>query len=157
MKTTMKKNMVTFAVLLPLLFTGSFAKAQGFRQGPPQGGPDSAQVANMVDRMAYRLNLTDEQKQKILELDMAHFKQVETMRKEMMNERQKQRAEMDKLRQDFRDQVKSQLTEEQQKEYDEIMSNRRPPRGKMWGPAGQGRPGCPMRPGGPMRHGRPQW
>ncbi len=155
---TMKKNIATFALMTALVFAGSFVKAQGFRQGPPPPGmPDSIRVMNMVDRMAYRLNLTDEQKQEITDLYAAHFKEVEAKRKEMMNERQQHREEMEKIRQDFQKQVKSQLTQEQQEEFDEFMNYRRPPRGRMWGQAGPGRQGCPMRPRCPMRQGRGQW
>ncbi|MFY0601440.1 MAG: periplasmic heavy metal sensor [Cyclobacteriaceae bacterium] len=81
----MKKQLLVIAMLVSVV---SFAYAQpGMR---PQGGPGGngpQENGNRMDRMAEKLELTDEQKNQFENLMVAHHKQVQPLKNELQEKR----------------------------------------------------------------------
>lgn len=138
MKTTIKKTTNTLLVSLIVLLSVSFAQAQpqgqkGRQQGPPPL-PNDQQIEKMVTDLSKELSLSEEQEKKISDLYFAHFREVGDMRKKQKEARDANREDMRNYRDGFEKEVKSNLTEEQQKEYDTFVREQRSKR------AGKGNP-----------------
>jgi hypothetical protein len=121
------KRIINTLIVVMVVFAGSvFAQGRGERPGPPPL-PDSTEIAQMVDELANRLSLDEEQTNVIGQLFYEHFNDL----KARMAEGRVPREEMEKLRENFVKKVKVLLDEEQQKEFDKFMKARlpqRPPR-----------------------------
>lgn len=121
MKTTEKqKNKSLFVVNLSLIImlilmacsSVIFAQAPGRQQGPPKT-PDSKEITKMVANLAKEISLNDKQENQVLKLYENHFKAVE---KATSNGRP-DRSTMEALKTQLENDVKSELTKEQQEEY----------------------------------------
>ena len=125
-----KNNTTLIFILLITFFPGlSFAQQQR-PQGPPPA-PNAEQIEKMLDDLAEKLALSEEQSQIISKLYIAHFDEVKELQESQDESRDSQRKKMDKLKTDFEKQVKEVLTDEQQKQFDEFVkeqSKRRPRR-----------------------------
>tara|TARA_R110001583_G_C5530859_1_gene398507 strand:+ start:332 stop:730 length:399 start_codon:yes stop_codon:yes gene_type:complete len=82
----------------------------GNQQSPPVL-PTSKEIKTMVSDLSVKLLLSDEQEERVLELYISHFKVVESKTKSGRPDR----TEMEKLKEDFEENVKAILTEDQQK------------------------------------------
>jgi RecG-like helicase len=87
--------------------------------------PDVEERARvMTERMAYRLNLSEEQKEEVLAINLQNAKKREA---EMQKHREEMNArKAEKNAQD--EQIKKILTEEQRKQWEEIKMDHRPGR-----------------------------
>ncbi|QKG79874.1 Spy/CpxP family protein refolding chaperone [Tenuifilum thalassicum] len=140
MKTKIGLNAIKMVVLVAVMLLGNAVKAQDHQRPMPQQRiPDSTQVVKMVNRMAKKLNLTDEQKQKFVEFHLEHFKQVKAKQEEINGTREHNRKEMESLRQELDKKLKSILTDEQKVEFDKLIQENRPKREEHQ------RPGRPIR------------
>lgn len=105
------------------------------RQRPPQGPPPSFVNEDLIEA----LSLTDEQVQKIKDMESSFQKQMEEMRtKDAKSKKQKnkdRKKEMDALMEAQQDRLKSILSDDQYKLFQEYMENNRPE-----GPRGPGGP-----------------
>lgn len=97
---------------------------RGRMQGPPPL-PDSTQIVKMVDELATTLSLTKEQKSKILELHFAHFEEAKKLMEKNKSDRESHREAMDELKEEFDEQVKDVLTEDQVEAFKEYVENRK--------------------------------
>ncbi len=117
MKTTIKKPTNLALLLFVVLITSTtYAQQRGPQGGGQQGPPPiptTKQIKAMVSDMSKEVLLSEDQEAEILELYTAHFKEV----KEKTKSGRTNRKEMESLRTDFEKEVKSLLTEEQQKLY----------------------------------------
>ena len=88
--------------------------------------PDAEERARvMTERMAYRLNLSEEQKKEILDINLENAKKREA-------EMQKHQAEMDARKAEMKtqdEQIKKVLTEEQREQWEKIKTDHRQGRG----------------------------
>jgi Spy/CpxP family protein refolding chaperone len=113
-KKTMKQWMIG-AMLLTCISLG--AAAQGERKMP---SPEE-RAQRMTDRLASELSLSEEQKQKILAINLENAKKRSA-------EMEKQRAQMEARRGEMKaqdEQIQAILTEDQRKKWEEIKMNRR--------------------------------
>jgi Spy/CpxP family protein refolding chaperone len=111
MKQLIKRNL-GFAFTLLVLLVGSsvYAQPSGGQQGPASV-PNSKQIKKIVADVSKELSLTDEQESKISEMYATHFDEV----KEATSSGKPDRNEMEAMKTEFEKEVKSVLTEEQQK------------------------------------------
>lgn len=114
------------------------------RQRPPQGPPSF-----INEDLIKGLSLTDEQVAQIKEMEDAFQKKMEEKRNSEENSKKgknkDRKAEMDAMREEQEAGLKSILTEDQYKLFQEYMENNRP----EGGPGGPGGPGEPGGSGGP--------
>ena len=117
-----KMNKVWKLVVVALVITTSACGQQrGGQGGPPQGGsqqgppelPTAKEIKTMVSDLSDEILLSDEQEEKVLELYIAHFEDVE----EMTSAGRPDRDEMEELKEDFENDVKDVLTDDQQELY----------------------------------------
>lgn len=128
MKSPMKKTAQLVILLLITFITSSAFAQQGEKRGNrPEGPPpipNKEQVIKMVTDLANEINLSESQNEKILALFNAHFKEV----KEKIDENERKQKEMETLKESFENDVKSILTENQQKAYDDFLRKQHPPK-----------------------------
>lgn len=129
MKTRMnlKVKKLTIGLIAMLSFCSAFSQ-QGPDEHRPPMLPDSAQIVKRVEHLAKDLSLTEQQKETILKLHFAHFKEVKSQKENHDAQREKMREEMEALKQKFEQEVESQLTDEQKAKFQEIKNEKRPPR-----------------------------
>ena len=118
---TIKRFNISIALLITAMFfltsNLSAQQRQGQEQGPPPI-PNKTQIDKMVEDLSTELSLSDDQKTEILSLYTDHFAEVKSS---MSSGQRPSREEMQSLKKEFEDQVKSQLNEEQQDLFDEFM------------------------------------
>ncbi len=93
---------------------------QGGQQREGQRGPQmpsETQINKMVEDLSAELSLTEAQETKILALYTDHFAEEKAS---MSSGQRPSREEMESLRSDFEDEVKSLLTDEQKSLFDEF-------------------------------------
>ena len=130
--------------------------AQGDQSSPPQGqstppqGGQMGQVGPMgrmghrmtpdeqLQRMSERLNLTDDQKEKIKPILEDRQKQMEALRSDTSLSPEDRRAKMHSLMQETHSKISAVLTEEQRQKLNEMRPRRR--RGGMMGQPGASSP-----------------
>ncbi|TDK44329.1 Spy/CpxP family protein refolding chaperone [Algoriphagus formosus] len=112
----MKKLLVSIAMIF-LVSLGAFAQQQRRGERPDP----EARAKMMTERMAEELGLNEEQKAKILEINLANAQK----RKAAM---ESQRADREALKEEMKkqdEQIKEILTEEQRKKWEELKETRR--------------------------------
>ncbi|SNR37938.1 hypothetical protein SAMN06265371_102111 [Lutibacter agarilyticus] len=116
MKLKMRKIWKLVVVAL-VITTSAFAQQRGQQGGQRGGGkqappelPTSKEIKTMVSNLSGELLLSDEQEEQVLELYTLHFEEVENKTKSGRPDRN----EMEELKEDFENEVKAVLTEEQQ-------------------------------------------
>jgi hypothetical protein len=87
---------------------------QGKQQGPPPL-PDAEQIEEMIDDVSTTLSLSEDQKEQVSALYIAHFEKATELTKDSSLKGDDQRTAMDKLKEDFEEEVNAVLTKEQQK------------------------------------------
>ena len=133
MKTYFKNPSSLLLALLAILFSINFVQAQqhgqqGKQQGPPPL-PNEQQIEKMVIDLSKELSLSEEQEKQVSDLYFTHFEEVGEIREKNKKAREADHEKMEQYREDFKIEVKSYLTKEQQKQFDEYQkkqqSNRR--------------------------------
>ena len=125
------KSRMLSLVMGSLLIAGSlFAQPAQNRNHPPML-PDSSGIVQMVDELATNLSLTDEQKVDVSKIYFAHFVEAEELMEEHKGDRENHRKAMDDLRQEFEEQVKDLLTDEQKIKFEKSVKNNRPRPGQQ--------------------------
>lgn len=114
----MKIQVKLFATKLIILTALVLSIGEIYGQKPerprPPMIPDSTQIVKMVDELTAELQLSGEQKVKISNLYFAHFKEMKVMQ-------EKEREEMQQNRKKIENKVKSELTNEQQANFEKFM------------------------------------
>jgi len=130
MKLKMNKIWKTLIIVM-VVTTSACGQQRGGQGGPPQGGgqgggqggppalPTSKEIKTMVSDLSDELLLSDEQEEKVLELYIEHFEEVE----DKTSSGRPDRDEMDELKEDLENDVKVVLTEDQQESYTEYLKN----------------------------------
>jgi len=130
MKFKMNKIWKMLVVVL-VITTSACGQQRGGQGGPPQGGgqgggqggppalPTSEEIETMVSDLSDEILLSDEQEAEVLELYTEHFEAVE----EKTSSGRPDRDEMEELKEDFENDVKDVLTEDQQDLYTEYLKN----------------------------------
>ena len=114
------------------LFSSNLVHAQTGGQQGPRPIPNSSQITKMVKELTSTLDLNADQSKEISDLYIAHFEEV----KEKFESGKPPRNEMESLRKEFENEVKSLLTEEQQGQYEAYLKNKKSQRE---GPSQRGR------------------
>lgn len=120
---TIKRFNFSIALLITAMFfltsnlSAQQRQGQGQEQGPPPI-PSETQINKMVEDLSTELSLSDGQKTEILSLYTDHFAEVKSS---MRSGQRPSREEMQSLKKEFEDQVKSQLNENQQDLFDEFV------------------------------------
>ena len=137
MKTKFKETLRMALIIFVVLFGATLAQAQGHekqdRQPGPPPLPSDEQIEKMVSDLSATLSLSKKQEKEVADLYFAHFEELEARREKEQAEREDKRKEMEAFRSGFETEVKSVLTEDQQKEYDAYlkkMKSERPGKGK---------------------------
>lgn len=131
MKFKMNKIWKTLVVVL-VITTSACGQQRGGQGGPPQGGgqgggqqqgpppaPTAKEIESMVSDLSKELLLTDEQEAQVLELYTEHFEAIE----EKTSAGRPDRDEMDALKENFENDIKAVLTEDQQELYTTYLKN----------------------------------
>lgn len=137
----MKKNSISFYSALMLviaLFLSTNASTQPSQrqQGPPPI-PGDEEITQMVDDLAEKISLTKIQKAKISELYFAHFDDIKKLSGQGGRNLEGREA-MENLKINFDREVKTLLTEEQQKLFDKYQRENKPLRRREGKPRGRG-------------------
>ncbi len=130
-KQIINKRLLTLPTLILLIAGNLFAQPsqRGGMQGPPPL-PDSVQIEKMVDELTKSISLSDEQKIQVSELHFDHFAEAKELMEENKKDRKSHHEAMDDLREEFDEQVKDLLTENQVEEFEEFIKNHPKPHGK---------------------------
>ncbi len=120
-----KKQWILTLLLGCFILSGSLFAQPQHRQGPPPL-PDSTKIVKMVDELAKKLSLKEEQKTEIEKLHHEHFAEAEQLMAGHKSEREKHRQKMDALRQDFEEQVKALLNAKQKTEFEQFVKKHKP-------------------------------
>ncbi|BDV42253.1 hypothetical protein GURASL_11760 [Geotalea uraniireducens] len=128
----LKRLAVLIAAAATLAATALPAAAQqGMGMGPGAGaGARQGQVQKNIpesrlERMAVRLNLTAEQKEKILPILQEEYNEIKTMRNDTTLTRQQRQQKMQELRDRYHNRVKELLTPAQQQQADAMRQQAR--------------------------------
>lgn len=130
MKTTFKKTTRILFAALAIMLSVTLTQAQpggqkGGQQGPPPI-PDKQQIEKMVADLSKELSLDETQQKQVSEMFTAHFKEVKEVQDKYKDSHEAERKEMESARNEFDKEIKSVLTNEQQKQFDEYMKDRKP-------------------------------
>ena len=121
-------NLITVLLITAMFFiTSSLSAQQREGKGSPPI-PDEAQINKMVDVLATELSISEAQKTEILALYTNHFNEVKSS---MSSGERPSREEMESLKEEFEDSVKSVLNDEQQDLFDEFMEKNNRQKGKQ--------------------------
>ncbi|MCU4173805.1 hypothetical protein [Carboxylicivirga sp. N1Y90] len=115
------KNLKSIVLLSFILVCGiSFAQPPGGgqrgggQQGPPSL-PSSKQIKKMVSEISEKVDLSEEQEEKVLELYEEHFEEVDA---KVSGSSRPDRSEMEALKSDLEKDVKAEMTKDQIKKYE---------------------------------------
>ena len=125
---TLKKINISIALLITTMFFVTINCSAQQRQGQGQPPiPNDTQINKMVEDLSAELSLSDVQKTEILALYQDHFAEVKSS---MSSGERPNREKMESLKEEFEDDVKSLLNDEQQDLYDKYIENNRPQQGQ---------------------------
>ena len=137
---------LSIAIVAGIILSSGIIMAQ---RGPGRGNglgmgpiPEDRQE-RMVDRLAYELKLTDEQKEKVNEIYDKHFEEMKALREEEQKQLEAIRKKHDEKRAEVAESVKKELTGEQQVKYDELLNRVEARRDDFRGGYGRGNRPCP--------------
>ena len=108
-----------FIILTTLLFVVNGLTAQNRQQVSPE-----ERANRQTEALTKRLDLNEEQKQKVYDIVLKYSKQRSSQRDSDMS-REKRMEEFQKIQQQEAEEIKAVLTEEQQKEYDKYQKESR--------------------------------
>ena len=111
--------------------------------------PPDQRAHNQSERMQQRLNLTPEQQQKAEQINLKYAKQAEELRNRQKDANRQDARKFAELRDQREQELRTLLTDEQKKRFDELKQQRlnHPPHRNGGGKPGKKGPQCPDRPG----------
>ncbi|OFX88000.1 MAG: hypothetical protein A2X00_04315 [Bacteroidetes bacterium GWE2_32_14] len=125
------KNKISFVIaklflltVLAMIFSSAYSQRPNDQR--PQRIPDSTQIVKMTNNLAQELFLTDEQKAKITDLYLAHFKEVKKQLDEIERDKKRNREKMETYKSEFEEKIKSLLIDEQKVKFDNFQKTHRP-------------------------------
>ena len=127
MKQIIKNTAIGTLALVILLLSSQVTQAQQRGQQGPPPLPNDEQIEAMVDDLSKELSLTAEQEKKVSEKYFTHFEEVE----KKMKAGRPSREDMESMKIDFKNDVKTVLTDDQKDLYDSFLKKQkqqRPPR-----------------------------
>lgn len=124
---------VTMYAQQPDQNAGQSGEHRGEHMGGPRGGPMNSQA--MLDHLTKELNLTSDQQTKIKTILDDQQKQVQTLRDDTSVSQQDRMSKMRDIHKSTMDQIRAQLTADQQTKFDEMQKK------MMNGPGGHRGPG----------------
>ncbi|OFY04141.1 MAG: hypothetical protein A2W99_11425 [Bacteroidetes bacterium GWF2_33_16] len=107
-----------------MIFSSAYSQRPNDQR--PQRIPDSTQIVKMTNNLAQELFLTDEQKAKITDLYLAHFKEVKKQLDEIERDKKRNREKMETYKSEFEEKIKSLLIDEQKVKFDNFQKTHRP-------------------------------
>ncbi len=124
MNTQVKTYKYILLLLSAILFSSGslFAQSQQKRNHPPKL-PSKVEITKIVKELSEDISLSSEQKNEVSTLFNSHFDEAKTKMKEHETTHKMNRAEMDKLRNNFEIRIKSLLNDEQKIGFDNFMKN----------------------------------
>ena len=137
----MKKLLCASALMFTLACGGRLMAQQPQEMGPGgehHGGGMMMSTDQRLQRMTHQLDLTSEQQTKIRPILEQESSQMQALHQDSSLTPQEMHAKMQQIRQTTNDQIKAQLTSEQQQKFEQMQMRR--PRGPMGGPGGQQSP-----------------
>ncbi len=123
-----KIRLTPIILLASFIFLLSNLSAQDMQrkpQGPPQI-PSEKQIEKMISDLETKLSLSETQKQKMTEIMNDHFKTMKTVQEKYKKSHEAERKEMETLKGDFDNEIKSVLSKEQEVLFKEFMKEKRP-------------------------------
>jgi Spy/CpxP family protein refolding chaperone len=117
MKSIQKFSTAVIAVII--LSTGLVLAQPGKGGNDNRPNPEERQE-RMLDRLAYELKLSDDQRAKVNEIYGKHFEEMKKVREEEQKRFEELRKKHDEKRAEVAEEVKKELTEEQQQKFDEL-------------------------------------
>lgn len=121
-------RLLSFTIGILLIAGNLFAKQ--VPQHRPPALPDSTQIIEIVEEMDRSLSLTEEQKAAISNIHFHHFEEAKELMEEHKGDREEHRQAMNDLREDFEEQVKDILTDDQIPGFEEFMADQMKRHGK---------------------------
>ena len=129
-----RNKVVGFGVLMlgALVMLGQIAFSSPPQQGGQWRGGGRAEMdpAQRVENLSKQLNLTEDQKPKILVIYQDEAKQRQALRQDTSLSRQDRMEKMRAVEQSTRKQIETILTDDQKKKWEEIMKQNRGRRGQ---------------------------
>lgn len=123
---TKVKSLTTATIILAVfalfLFAGTLQAQPRGQQGPPKM-PNDEQIKEMVQDLSETLSLTDKQEQEVSDKYTEHFAE---MKAKMNKNERPDREEMETMKSDFEEDIKSLLTKDQQKKYKSYLKENQP-------------------------------
>ncbi len=124
MKRIVKQKGFLFLLILGLVLMADLAGAQEHQPRPPKMLPDSSQIVKMINDLPQKLDLSADQKEEVLSLHLAHFKEAKEMMEKGKKEHEKHRSEMEALKNDFENQLVSLFNDDQKALFEKFMQER---------------------------------
>lgn len=126
MKTKFKKSKGLLLAIVAILFGTLLVQAQPESPKGPPPIPNEKQIQKMVSDLSAELSLDETQQQKVSEMFVAHFNEMKEVQDKYKDSHEAERKEMDGIKTEFEKEMKTVLTQEQQKQFDAFMKNKRP-------------------------------
>ena len=122
------KKLLMIAAIFTLTFAGAFAQRG---QGGPRGGQQKESLTpeqraeKITTKMTEELGLSEDQKQKIYQINLENAQKREAQRAAMEEERKAKRTEMQAQNQVQNEQIEAILTPEQKTKWEEVKKENR--------------------------------
>ena len=116
---------LTLPAMLALCSTAALAQDQQSGQEQRQGGHGHFDPQKRVDMLAKRLNLSDDQKQKLLPIFTDEQQQMQSIRQDSSLSREDRMQKVQTLRQQTNDKVNGILNDDQKQKYAQIQQEMR--------------------------------
>jgi len=129
------RELICAAAIVACMFLGVSALAQegGGQGGGERHGRGMPSPEERTDRLKNALNLSDDQKDKVLSIYQDEQKQMEALRSDTSSSREDRRSKMRQIHENTVSQIKGVLNPDQAKKFDEMeqkmMEERRAQRG----------------------------
>jgi Spy/CpxP family protein refolding chaperone len=118
------KKLIMIAAIFTMTFAGAFAqRGQGSQQKEPMTPEQRAEKMTM--KMTEELGLSEDQKQKIYQINLENAQKREAQRAAMEEERKANRSEMQAQAKAQNEQIEAILTPEQKTKWEEVKKENR--------------------------------
>jgi Spy/CpxP family protein refolding chaperone len=122
------KKLLIIAAIFTMTFAGAFAQRG---QGGPRGGQQKESMTpeqraeRMTNKMTEELGLSEDQKQKIYQINLENAEKRQVQREAMVEERKAKREEMQAQTKAQNEQIEAILTPEQKTKWEEVKKENR--------------------------------
>jgi Spy/CpxP family protein refolding chaperone len=132
---------ILILILAFFVFRGHMCIKENHRDWRPHFMVDSCHVQGMVNDLSKELSLTEDQKQKILQISYSNMQDMNTIDSKYKNDLEGARkARMEQMHKKM-DEIKAVLTDVQKTKFDELLNKRKGPyHGEPFGHWGHGDP-----------------